>query len=233
MTKHARRLPPPTRVLCVNAMSVSAGPAKAIEIFRAATNLRPALILATECADFNAERVAGKGWSVVQYGQQRGDEDRAALAGCVIAVRDEVAHLHEGTERLLLGSRATREGRWKTGHGIRSRYIIKACVTFHPGTPRARTRWVAVGHSPPARAPIARAAFMLRLARTRAGIKAGDLNLRHDAVVKALGAFVRSVGVLHVIVAPWQPVGRAKPVDLGGDHQAVSVMLWPRKKETP
>lgn len=230
----ARRLrPPPTTVLCINAMSVSTGPKHAAQIFRTALDTKPALVLATEAADFHASIVAGSEWDVIQYGYGvKGDyssESREALAGCAIAARDKVAIIVEGSEHIRLGSKATREGWRKTGHGIRARYIITARVIFHPGTKHQRTRRVAVGHAPPARAPYARAAFMARLAATRAGIKGGDLNLRSRAVGRLLGGVVRSVGVLHIIVAPWQASSKPRPVNVGGDHAAVAVTLFPKR----
>lgn len=230
-----RKRPPPTEVVCGNAMSVSTSAEHAAQIFRNILALQPAIALVTEAAKFNAAKVAGREWDVIQYGYgikgDYSDESREALAGCVIAVRDEVAMIVEDSEHIRLGSKATREGWRKTGHGIRARYIVTARVVFHPGTKHQRTRRVAVGHPPPARAPYARAAFMVRLAATRASIKAGDLNLRYNAVAKLLGGNVRSVGLLHIVTAPWQPISPAKAVDVRGDHLAAAAWLWPLKKE--
>ena len=86
-------------------------------------------------------------------------------------------------------------------------------------------------HPPPKRAPKAQARYLRRLlAERRNAIVLGDFNIRHRAVLRLLGYRVHSAGVIHVAVPRWIPsIGFT--VDIGSDHLAVDVTLWPSEAQ--
>lgn len=85
---------------------------------------------------------------------------------------------------------------------------------------------VAAGHAPPNRAPRARAAFMVRFARTRAKFKGGDLNLTARLAAKALRRKVVGSGVLYLAIPRkgWRVLDH-QTIQVGSDHPAELVTV--------
>lgn len=216
--RRAQKYPLPADVMVVNAMSVSAPAKRAEHIIRRAVAVPDVVLwLGSEGYKANVRALVGPQYEVIQYGAGKSE----SLAGSfVIADKDRVL-IHEDSISLRIGSPSTAEG-----GGIRARYIIRFRATFDPGTPHAWTEWVDAGHAPPRRAANAARKFMDALKVGR-GIKGGDMNAEPRAIERALGRKVRSVGVLGLSVPRWIPTGDAVGVDVGGDHKAVRVTLFP------
>lgn len=179
------------------------------------------LCLLVECGDVTIRNLVDEGvWQTVQFGRSISDEgERVARSGCAILARRSTVQLDK--IRLTLGSPA--------GEGIRDRYVLHARATFHPGTPAAWRTRVRVGHAPPGRAPIGRARFLELLANLF-GIRGMDGNVSAETARRVFrGARVHSAGVMHVVVPRWMP-SRARRRDVGSDHAALDVALWPRRK---
>lgn len=215
-----RDRPRPVVVRVVNCASVSFVPARAMSIWSRALSTAgkygpPDLVLACEMADVDAFDADGRTWDVIQHAPVGSPESALGIAGR----RGRVTF---GPDELLAGSAATSEGR-----GIRRRPILRAYIAFDPATPHAWARRASVGHAPPPRAPIARGKFLVRFAAVRSAIKAGDLNIGARWAQRLLGKRVHSVGVLHLAVPRWIPQSRRARVDVGSDHDALDVILWP------
>lgn len=88
----------------------------------------------------------------------------------------------------------------------------------------------AAAHLAPPRAPRARAAGGARLARLRAKLKAGDLNLAQRFAAQLLGRRVVGAGVLWMTVprAGWRVVSVSEH-DVESDHTAVLITLRHRR----
>lgn len=215
--------PGPVRTRTVNMASVSARPATVRQILQAtiATEPRPDLILATECADLTInDHVDGGVWQVIQFGRSISDEsERVARSGCALLARRGVVKLEKPS--LRLGAPA--------GEGIRARYVLSARATFHKGRSSAWRAWVRVGHAPPPRAPIGRGRFLAAL-RALTGIRAGDYNVSSSTARRTFVlAKVKSVGVLHIVIPRWIRTAGPHRLDVGSDHLALDVVLWPRR----
>lgn len=214
-----RTRPRSLSVLLVNAASVSVRPERAERIWRRAVEVGADVILACEMADVDATPTPG--YEVVQA-RPVGSPDSAL----VIAVREDRGHTIR--PRLLPGSPATSEG-----GGIRRRPILRARVLVDPGTPRRWSRTFAVEHAPPGRAPVAREDYLRSV--DAAAIVGGDLNVGRRWALRLFGGKrVHSAGVLHLAAPRWIPQTRARRIDVGSDHPAVLVTLWPNQlKENP
>lgn len=219
-----RTRPRPLVVRTVNAMSVSARPARARRIWhRALTKAgrygAPDLVLGCEMSDVDAQAVADDAapgvWQVIQRGELGSPE-----SALVIAVRRTRGLLAD--VQMLPGSPATREG-----DGIRRRPILTARVYVDRAKPEAWSFRAAVTHTAPPRAPRARAAGLRALRSVRALLVAGDLNVGVRAALRALGRHVDGVRPVFVGVRRWVPTSPVAPVQLGGDHKAVDTVLWP------
>lgn len=219
-----RERPRPTVIRVVNCASVSVTPYRAAKIYARALRKPgkyglPDVVLSCELADVDAKAMGALAWQTFQRGPVGSPE--SALG---ISVRRSCAHLT--TPGLDVGSPATREGR-----GIRMRPILRARIYFDRQTPHVWSRPFAVGHAPPARAPIARARYLANFARTKAFGKAGDLNIWHRWAARLLGnKRVHSVGVLHLALPRWIPQTKAARIDVGSDHPAFDVTIWPTKE---
>lgn len=217
--------PGPVNVRVVNLASVSSRPETVRAILAASTEIgtpwRPDLILGVECADLTLnDHVDGAVWQVVQFGRSLSDEsERVARSGCALLARRGVVTLER--PRLRVGSEA--------GEGIRTRYVLTARATFHKGDPSSWRAWVRVGHAPPPRAPFGRGRFLDAL-RELTGIRGGDLNVSAETARKTFRlATVRSAGVLHLITPRWIKPTPPRRVDVGSDHAALDVTLWPAR----
>lgn len=236
LTGRARRAlkrPAPLVVRMVNAMSVSTGPAHAARILRNALADHVDVVLAVECGDLDVRELVDLNvWRVFQYGRNNPDpRAKVTLSGCAVIVRRRRVRVPEESVHLTLGSAATSEGKWKTGHGIGSRYILRVKAVIDGGTGRAWRTGFAVGHAPPDRAPRARARFMAVFRALGRQVSGADFNLRARAIARLTGRKVRAVGVLAITVPWWIPASNATGIDVDGDHLAVEVTLWPHRKE--
>lgn len=215
--------PGPVNTRTVNLASVSSRPGKVVDILTA--TLAPGLltndlILAVECGDLTIrDHVDPSVWQVVQFGRSLSDEgERVARSGCALIARRNVVLLEK--PRLRVGSEA--------GEGIRTRYVLTARATFHRGDPSSWRAWVRVGHAPPPRAPIGRGRF-LDLLRELTGIRGGDLNVSAETARDRFRlARVHSAGVMHLLTPRWIRTSDPRRVDVGSDHAALDVTLWPR-----
>jgi hypothetical protein len=216
--------PGPVSVRVVNLASVSSRPETVREILDAVLAEQappPDLILGVECADVTIrDQVDGAVWQVVQFGRSLSDEgERVARSGCALLARRGVVKLDK--PRLRLGSAA--------GEGIRDRYILTARATFHQGDPSSWRAWVRVGHGPPPRAPFGRGRFLDAL-RELTGIRGGDLNVSAETTRRLFPRpRIRSAGVLHLLTPRWIRTSTARRVNVGSDHAALDVILWPTR----
>lgn len=217
------RRPDPCLVVAGNCMSVSTGPVHARNIFRAYLDIEEAVVLMlSECADFDGQRVADEHapgvWKVHQPGTLGSPE-----SGALVARRRDRTRSHG--VRVTLGSAQTSEG-----DGIRDRFIVTTHLTIDPGQRAWRARFSA-GHAPPARAPRARARFMRSFTKV-GGVRGGDMNLTARVVARIFKrSQVFGVGVLCVSVPRW--LGRVtmhtipKARLAQADHDGIGVVLWP------
>ncbi len=204
--------PAPVVVRVANCQSVSAGPRKAAGIYRTALTKVgrfgvPHVVLACECSDFDAELIRVDGWSSIQY------VHNTAAAGSAIAWRNGE---QVGDARLVVGSEA--------GEGIRTRYVAQATLRIngHKATFNA-------GHAPPDRAPNGQRQWLDNAGRLP-GVVGADFNTWPKTLDRRFNRKVRGVEVLSLLIPNDIPCSRAKPVDIGGDHPAVDVVLWPTVK---
>lgn len=216
--------PGPVNTRTANLASVSSGPVRVSETLALARSrgpVTPDLLLLVECGDLTIkDHVDPAVWQVVQFGRSLSDEgERVARSGCALLARRDVVKLER--PRLRVGSEA--------GEGIRTRYVLTARATFHKGDPSSWRAWVRVGHAPPPRAPIGRGRFLDAL-RELTGIRGGDLNVSAEkARTWFWAAKTHSAGVMHLITPLWIKTSDPRRVDVGSDHAALDVTLWPRR----
>jgi hypothetical protein len=149
-----------------------------------------------------AELAAKHGLHAIQDGE-RG----TAEAGVGMASRRPIRQFPT-----IIGTRATREG-----GGIRARTLIGG-RTFHAPW------WV--GHAPPGRSPIARAAF-IAAALVLTGVIGCDWNRAVAWMKKTTGRRqYRGIGVLGMRFPRTWRVSAAWPVDVDSDHDGVDVEVW-------
>lgn len=215
--------PGPVATRTANLASVSAGQHKVAAILETAMHTGPPadLLLLVECGDLTIRNhVDGGVWQVIQFGRSLSSEsERVARSGCALLARRDVVKLDR--PRLRVGSEA--------GEGIRTRYVLTARATFHRGDPSSWRAWIRVGHAPPPRAPFGRARF-LDVLRDLTGVRGGDLNIPAEAARHRFRlARVHSAGVLHLLTPRWIRTSETRRVDVGSDHPALDVTLWPSR----
>lgn len=221
---NGRLRPMPLRVRAANVASVSFKPERARDVFEAAFRTPghdgyPSVVAVCELADVDAEAERPVGWNFVQHGII-GSPDSALGIG-VHLIRGRVIET-----QLLDGTPATSEG-----GGIRRRPLLRARLGIDVRSRRAWAPTFLVVHPAPKRAPKAQALYLRRLlAERRNAIVLGDFNIRHRAVLRLLGYRVHSAGVIHVAVPRWIP-STGSTVDIGSDHLAVDVTLWPSEAQ--
>lgn len=221
-----KRLARPGRVVTrtANLASVSSGPRKVEEaLVEALHTYRTDLLMAVECGDITIKDHVDQGvWQVIQFGRSLSNEsERVARSGCALVARRSVVKLDRW--RLELAAPA--------GEGIRDRYVLTARATFHRGQPEAWRCRVRVGHAPPPRAPKGRERF-LDVLRMMRGVRSGDLNIPAQLAVDRFKlARVWSIGVMHTIVPRWIPSDLGGVHNIGTDHLALDVILWPARGE--
>lgn len=197
-------------------MSVSADSQRATGIVRAVLANRPDAAFGVECHKVDVPAVCRPDYHGVQY------LENPSMAGNCLIGRDGKVQIKR--PRIIEGAPATREG-----GGIRARQILSARLKIDSGTPY---RWVTrgiVGHVHPPRAPRAAARFV-RNFKEGGGIKFADVNMDSTATKRRIGRKVRQVGVLAFSIPWWIPCSKAVAVDVGGDHKAVKITLWPTPK---
>lgn len=214
------------RTRTVNLASVSARPDQVRYTLHAATCSGPRaadLVFAVECGDLTISKALDPAvWQVVQFGRSITNEgERVARSGCALIARRAVVRLDK--PKLRIGSPAAA--------GIRTRYVLSARATFHKGTPSGWRQRVRVGHAPPPRAPWGRDRFLDAL-HSLFGIRAGDLNVSAETARRRFRLWrVRSAGVLHIVIPRWIRASEARRLDVGSDHLALDVTLWPRRSD--
>lgn len=216
-----RTRPRPLVLRVVNAMSVSASAEKATRIWERALDQPgeygvPDVVNGCEMAKVKARHVPGAADFYVYQEGKTGSPD-AALA---LAVRRSRGTMSGA--RLRAGTPATSEG-----DGIRRRPILEARVHMDPGTPQAWTFGNDVLHAPPPRAPRARRRFLDVVRTLTARVVSGDMNLTARLAARAIGRRVVGHGVICAAVRRWIPTSAVATVDLGGDHLAIDIIIWP------
>jgi hypothetical protein len=214
--------PLPLVTMTVNCMSISTRHKHAAQILRNAAawhteDGKPVdVIMASECDDFDGHHVLGIDW-IVLHDVDNGDKD-----GCLLAVRATRGRLlnphYRFGARALFGAMA-------------DRWIAVSKIEVDHGTPH---RWVPKAdacHAPPKRGWLRWPAYMTRVGKTKFDLAGGDWNKLGRAVLPALGRQVRMVHILGLATRRWIPTGPAVSVEVGGDHKAVAVVLWPNHKE--
>ena len=209
--------PRPLRVCVVNGMSgsgVSEG--RSLLILHAAAQ-HADVVLGCEFGNVTDDApLDPKVWDVVH------DPSSPDRAGSLLAVRKTRGKVRHAWYRV--GAPA--------GLGIRTRWLLIARLVIDPGTPHEWTPKVIAGHAPPKRAWAHWPAFMASVAARNADVIGADFNKLARAVAPALRRRVRAVEILGVAVRKSIPVTFARGFDVGGDHRAVSVVLFPKPKES-
>lgn len=204
-------MPKPVVVRVANCKSVSARPIVARAIYvRALTHAgpygKPHVVLANECADFDAELLAERhGYDAAQYTRN------TATAGSVVAWDENHARELE-RPRLLLGS--------PEGEGIQARHIVQVKLDVN-----GHRNYFSSGHAPPDRAPIGQATFLDRIRRHR-GILGADFNQRRDEMSGRYRRTYHGVELLGILVPRTIPTRPIRAIDIGSDHPAVDIVLW-------
>jgi hypothetical protein len=205
----------PVVVRVANCQSVSAGARKSATIFRTALTKSgpfgvPDVVLGCECSDFDAEKIAeAEGWQAAQFGHPTD----TARRGSVAAFRTDGLV----TSSLAVGSEA--------GEGIRTRYVVSAFTEVN-----GHAETFIAGHAPPDRAPNAQAEWLAKVDEWP-GILGADFNTHGPTLDRMFARQVRAIGVLALLVPADIPCSTARAVDIGSDHPAVDVLLWPTMKE--
>lgn len=176
----------------------------------------------TLCEVFNVDvaKVLGPDWEVAQ------DRSSKAKAGVAVAVRKDRGKITE--KRIKLGVPAVLRGR--RAKDMRSRYIMIATILYDGEN--ARRRWqdtVAAGHAPPKRnwSPWW-AVFMANLRLVPAHDIGADFNRGKAAVQRIFwGRVVKMIGIDGFILRMFIPSTVVTVREVGGDHTAKFVTLWP------
>lgn len=213
------------RIMVVNAQAASASDAHTTHVVNKSFNLAEKyavdIIVWSEVGDVHVPTLGQKAdasWYSHQYGSPNQDQPQAGLA---MSWNKNTVDLDEFSRSV--GSKATSEGRWKTGAGIRERSIL-SCTIVEPIDVRLHGI-----HPPPKRALRARASYM-RNALKKAGILAGDSNFIHIVLTKmSPRRNVTSVGLLTVITPKRFWVSKPTKVDVDSDHLAFYVDIEPKK----
>jgi hypothetical protein len=212
MADRRRSRQAPVVVRVANCKSVSARPSVSRAILVRALTIpghygRPHVVLGCEGSDFDAELVAERnGFDAAQF------TTSAATAGSFVAWDTDHAHAI-GKPRLLFGSAA--------GEGIQQRDLVQQHLVVN-----GHRAAFSAGHAPPDRAPRGQASFLDRIRRYQ-GVLGADFNERHDELE---GRFQRRhhgvelLGILTPRRIPYKPI---RPLDIGSDHDAGDLLLWP------
>ncbi|WP_377322794.1 hypothetical protein ACFJIY_25115 [Pimelobacter simplex] len=216
--------PRPLRRGQVNGQGATASPEKTKGIVLAAVE-HADVVTMCEVANIDVADVLGPGWDVAQ------DTSAWAKAGCAVAIRRSRGyvkrwHLRLGVTAWLRGRRAKQ---------MNDRYVVVAVLKIDPGT---RWRWrhkVAAGHAPPKRNWSPWWTVWMRLVRTLAVFDIGaDWNRRRPAIADAMPARrIYMHGIDGFALRPWLAADGLTHRDVGGDHPATYLTLWPAPKEHP
>lgn len=211
--------PLPIAGIEVNCKSISAGPREATEILRNAAaakvlGLPVDIILGSECDDFDASEVLGPEWDVLHNDE---NEDRD---GTMLAIRKPRGHLlnprYEFGAPALAGAMA-------------DRWLAVATLVIDPETKHLWYPKTVATHGPPKRGWVRWPGYMRNVVEQRPDLAAGDWNKLARAVWPALRRKVRMRHILGWAVRWWIPVSDPVAVDVGSDHLAVAVVLWPKR----
>lgn len=213
------------RIMVVNGQAASAPDAHTEHVvnkaFKVAAENSVDVIVWSEVGDVYVPALGhnfDKSWLSTQYGVPNEDHP---VSGLAISWNQDGASLTQFSREV--GSKATSEGRWKTGSGIRERSIL-SCTVVDPI--EARLHGI---HPPPLRAPFSRLKY-IRKALKKTGIIAGDTNFIHKALVRLdPRRKVVSVGLLAIFVPKRFWVSKPTKVDVDSDHLAFFVTIEPKK----
>ena len=205
--KHTRR---PVRVVVVNGDSANRpGPAHTRRILeKAATSAD--VILGCEFFNIDAQRVLGGAWATRQAGEL-GHAD----ASYVVAVRRARGRVTRRRLRFGAGSMLA----W----GVRRRSWLTVWISVDGRRPVKYT----AGHAPPKRAWIRWPVYM---ATAPGGVVGADFNKWKRAVkprfpLRTVRQLPRQL--IGLVVARHIKSTKAKPLNVGGDHRAIQVTLYP------
>lgn len=212
--------PLPLRVVVANGQSASGvTPLHTNGIIERAAEHADLLLL---CEVFNvrvATTLESSGWRVTQVGRR--GSSQASLAIAVREDRGQWADPANTTRPIgptLSGRRAP---------NLRARNWLTRRITFDPGTTHRWTRKTSTGHAPPKRGAFLWAAYW---ATRPTGVLGLDANEPRTSLLRRVTRRVLQAGLLALIVPRWIHTSTPKPLDVGGDHLAVAVTLWPNKE---
>lgn len=219
------RRPAPTPLVWINAASASYGKRRVRRILKRTRKLanRVGADVIAGCEAYKADvaKVLGPGWEVEQD-WSRGE----VTAGTFVAARRRNADVRR--TRVGLGVTAYLNGGW--ADQMRDRYWVRTVVRVGLGTPRRFTLRLKAGHPPPKRNwspwwP----SFMRRfIGGGRTDVYVADWNRLSAAVGPYLDGYnLRLIGIDGFAVAEWIPVSQAEGYNVGSDHKAIVVTLWP------
>lgn len=216
--RRALTKPRPLRVLVVNCMSVSTGTIHAISILKRAAE-HADVIIGCECDDFNAAKLLDGAntqrlWHVVHH--QAANRD-----GVLIAIRKNRGRIK--SPRWHYGSPA--------GNRVAQRDFLTATLVVDPGTPNRWQLTAASIHAPPPRHATAWPGYMERVAALDLDMIGGDMNAGRERIESALLRKTRQVDVITLALQHRIPVSTATRINIGGDHPALLVTLWPEGGE--
>lgn len=155
----------------------------------------------------------GPGWTVLHDNQPF----NGPRAGTLLAVRrDRVGMVDPRITQVSSG-----------GDGIRARSVAHARLIADADSSDPRAWTDGAFHGPPKRAWSKWLGYMRRLRALDLDVAGGDANKLARAVQPALGRRVRSKHIMTVAVRRSIPSSKARPIDVGSDHPALLVMLWP------
>jgi len=200
----------PVRVVEVNGDSASGRKAAHSDRILRATADHADVILGCEFFNLDAAKSLGPNWIVEQRGRTG-----SADASYIVAVRRARGEVVKG--RLRLGSASL------LSVGVRKRSWLTAWVEIDGRNAKPFSS----GHAPPKRAWLRWPAYM---AAAPGGVVGADFNKWARAVkVRFPRRVVRqpSRELLGIVIPKRIPSTRARRLDVGGDHHAVAVTLWP------
>lgn len=206
-TKFKSRPNRPVNLVEVNCDSASGVPSGHSQGVLKAASKNADIVLACECFNIRGNEILSD-FHVAQFGK-RGSKE----AGSIVALRKTRGYIVEQT--LVFGVAGIKVKR------VRDRYWLRTKLRIDNMKPSRFSS----GHAHPKRAWVTWGPYM---ARAPWGVLGFDANKRRPALVARFpGRNVRQIGVLTVIVPRYIPVTKARSLDVGGDHKAVAVTLWP------
>jgi hypothetical protein len=212
MSRHFKRGVESVLVRVANFQSVSAGPLKSRGIFVESLTKwgewgTPDVVLGCEAADFRAEMLAeNNGYEAAQF------TESSATAGSVVAWSAKHRALSE--PRLIPGTPA--------GEGIQARSLVQVKLAI-----RGHRTYYAAGHTPPDRAANGQDTYLDRIRKVRGVVGLDSNNWPGEIEARGYLRNYYGVALLGAFVPKRIPTSLPRAIDIGSDHKAVDLLLWP------